>query len=233
MNILITRPEPKATELKNLLSKLNHHVEQIPLLAIKPRPPALWQAELTLIPQPNALIFVSMNAVKYFTEQTPPASYLNLPVFAPGQSTANLLKAQGFKYVYCPSNENSEGILSLPQLQLVQQQNILIICGSQGRELLAQTLETRGAHIYNLIVYESDRRKLNEQELNLLHQDYDLVIISSTEALRYWLALCPTSPAIHTVMTGQMQQLANSSGAKTLLLHSLSNKNILAQIKKL
>jgi uroporphyrinogen-III synthase len=58
-----------------------------------------------------------------------------------------------------PQQQSSEGLLTLPQLQQVSQQALLILRGQGGRELLAQELKARGARVDYAELY--GRRKVN------------------------------------------------------------------------
>ena len=234
MKILITRPEPKATELSLMLKEHGIDTEVVPLLEIHPIDANIWQAELAKLDAIDALIFVSTNAVECFMTGTIDPALKLLPTYALGQSTATLLKQHGFQQIfYPPLEENSEALLQLPQLQNVLGQNFLIIRGTTGREFLAKTLKSLGAHVHYLAVYQNHRCDLNPDELKKLHEHYDLILLTSTEALKYFLELKITTNAKITVMAGQMQQLAEHEHLENaLLLRSFSNQSICKYLTK-
>jgi uroporphyrinogen-III synthase len=234
MKILITRPEPKATELSIMLKNNGIDTEVVPLLDIHPIDSKIWQAELAKINAIDALIFVSTNAVECFMSGEIDPNLKNLPAYALGQSTATLLKKHGFQQIFYPSlDENSEALLQLPQLQNVLGQRFLIIRGTTGREFLAKTLKSLGAHVEYLPVYQNHRRDLSVDEMKKVQEHYDLILLTSTDALKYFLELNITTHAKITVMAGQMQQLAEREQLKNvLLLRSFSNQAICKYLTK-
>lgn len=234
MKILITRPEPKATELALMLKDHGIATEVVPLLEIHPIDPQIWQAELAKINAIDALIFVSTNAVECFMTGTIDPALKLLPTYALGQSTATLLKKHGFQQIFQPlTDENSEALLQLPQLQNVLGKRFLIIRGTTGREFLAKTLTNLGANVHYLAVYQNHRRDLSADAMKKLQEHYDVILLTSTEALKYFLELNITTDANLTVMAGQMQQLAEREQLKNvLLLRSFSNQAICKYLTK-
>lgn len=73
--------------------------------------------------------------------------------FAVGASTGEILKKAGFTVVV-PQEARTEGLLSLPQLNHIVNQPIVIMKGFGGRELLHDTLVTRGAKVTEWEVYK-------------------------------------------------------------------------------
>lgn len=235
MKILITRPQPKADELKKLCLEANILAEVVPLLRIKPRPILSWLAELKDLPALQALIFVSPNAAQCFMDNHVYQQFQSIPCFAPGKSTADILLAHGFQHVIFPTHEeNSEALLALPELQSVTGQHILIIRGTSGRELLADTLQARGAVSHYLAVYENSRNTLSPADIQRLNDDYDLVILTSTEALRYFLELRQTHAERITALPGMMSQLAEEFyPGKVISIASANNLYLLQLLKKM
>jgi uroporphyrinogen-III synthase len=77
---------------------------------------------------------------------------------------------------------DSEGLLALPELQQVAGKNVLIFRGDGGRELLGDTLNTRGAKVEYVTCYL--RRKPDLDSDALLTAAADAITLSSSEALR-------------------------------------------------
>jgi uroporphyrinogen-III synthase len=73
--------------------------------------------------------------------------------FAVGASTGHILRSAGLA-VIVPQEPRTEGLLSLQQLNLVVNQDIIIMKGFGGRELLHDTLATRGAKVVEWEVYK-------------------------------------------------------------------------------
>jgi uroporphyrinogen-III synthase len=77
----------------------------------------------------------------------------NICLFAVGASTGRILQNAGLAVVV-PQEARTEGLLALPQLNHVVDQSIVIMKGFGGRELLHDTLETRGASVSEWEVYK-------------------------------------------------------------------------------
>ena len=73
--------------------------------------------------------------------------------FAVGASTGRILDDAGLAVVV-PQEARTEGLLALPQLNHVDNQSVIIMKGFGGRELLHDTLTTRGAKVTEWEVYK-------------------------------------------------------------------------------
>jgi uroporphyrinogen-III synthase len=73
--------------------------------------------------------------------------------FAVGASTGRFLQNAGLAAVV-PKEARTEGLLALPQLNHLDNQSIIIMKGFGGRELLHDTLVTRGAKVAEWEVYK-------------------------------------------------------------------------------
>ncbi len=225
MKILITRPEPEATQLATLLLQDDIEARVLPLLHIR----FLNQnpAHQTLTPS-DALIFVSKNAVSAYPH--PP---IENACFAVGKSTAKLLTEKGFDCVLYPTDgEGSEALLALPELQVVKGRHFTIVCGVEGREVLEKTLIDRGALVSHLITYQTHFRPIEEKDLTLLHEHYDLIITTSTHGLGYLAKIADQhAPDLKrrpvTVLAGNMLQSALTLGFECpLLVRTFQNQDL-------
>ncbi len=77
----------------------------------------------------------------------------NVCFFAVGASTGDILQKAGFTVVV-PQEARTEGLLALPQLNHIVNQRIVIMKGFGGRELLHDSLVTRGAKVTEWEVYK-------------------------------------------------------------------------------
>ena len=77
----------------------------------------------------------------------------NICFFAVGASTGHILKNAGFTVVV-PQEGRTEGLLAMPQLNQVVDHSIVILKGFGGRELLHDTLVSRGANVTQWEVYK-------------------------------------------------------------------------------
>jgi len=129
-------------------------------------------------------IFISANAV----EKTLPTLQNHLPpqVIAVGKRTAQTLKAWGLTALCPPPPFNSEALLSMPQMQTVTGKQIVIFRGEGGRELLAETLQQRGATVNYVQVY---RRVQPPTPAWIANTQVDIIIVTSQEGLRNLFAM--------------------------------------------
>jgi uroporphyrinogen-III synthase len=93
MRLLVTRPEPEATRTAERLRALGHEPVMAPLLEaifLDPPQPAF---------QPAAILLTSGNGLRGLLRWSFPASWLDIPVFAVGDRTAEAARDAGFSKV--------------------------------------------------------------------------------------------------------------------------------------
>ena len=216
MKILITRPEPDASIDAEYYRNQGHSVTIVPLLQILPLPP-VGEVEHREGEGRPIWIFISKNAVRYFPLPWR-EKVKDWRTFAVGPSTAQLLQEQGFQNVLAPSTqEGSEALLALPELQNVKDQSFVIVRGTEGRELLADTLRARGATVNYLPVYEARPTELTPAQLTQLRQPYDQIILTSMPILKRALTLGISKHAGLLVLSHKMVEVAARQGWRVLL----------------
>jgi uroporphyrinogen-III synthase len=155
--VLVTRSGKSGEQLTDLLKSEGYQSCFTPTLKII--------KESLLLPAEDyqQAIFVSQNAVKYSVERSQLVKDL-LPtqLIAVGEGTAARLEQNGFDDVIIPESSNTEGLLELSSLQSIKGQQILLIKGRGGRELLEKTLSDRGAICYPLEVYSRVTEVIDE-----------------------------------------------------------------------
>ena len=177
VNVLVTRPQQQAHNLCNLIQKQGGMTLLLPTLDIIPLAVATQQIPTDV----DKVVFVSANAVNYG------AQYLTTlqpkHIFAIGKKTAQILqKTIQQPVTIAPEPYNSEALLQRIELQDLTNQKITIIRGQDGRDLLANTLRQRGAHVSYLNVYQ--RRQPVVDTTWLQHQQVDIVIVTSGQSLQ-------------------------------------------------
>ncbi len=208
-HIVITRPPAQANTLQSLLSVAGATSHLFPLIDIVAlQDYSAFEAQLTRLDSYDWAIFISSNAVQnampYMLKAWPqmPSS---LKFAAIGPSTAQSLAQYGISQVLVPEQRfDSESLLALPQMQAVQQQKVLIFRGVGGREVLADTLRTRGAEVDFAECY----RRINpQQNLATLYglwqkKQLDAIVLTSSEAMRYLLDMVEAEQAdwMHEVL---------------------------------
>lgn len=150
--ILVTRPAGQAEGLAARIGALGGTPVLFPTLAIAPPadPTAFGHAVVALARYDYAL-FVSPTSVERAWPEIrrqhdgwPPGV---VPV-AVGQGTARALAGQGLAgVVVADAGADSESLLALDVFADMTGKRVLIVRGAGGRELLADTLRTRGAEV--------------------------------------------------------------------------------------
>jgi len=119
---------------------------------------------------------------------------VGIDYFAVGPTSAQPLLDQGVSVVVPESGYSSEALLDLAALNAVQGEKIIIFRGGRGRDLLEQTLTSRGASVdccelYRRVVDPQNRQIIGE----LIQTKSPLVLIYSGQVLDALLAVAPES----------------------------------------
>jgi len=184
--ILITRPARQAAGLARAIAALGGRPFIFPAMVILPPDDrrALNKAQRELSSYDYA-VFVSANAAEYGVGDAA-AWPQELIAFAPGPGTAAALAAVGVTNVRVPATSmDSEGMLALPEFQKVSGKRVVIFRGGGGRELLGETLASRGASIDYVDCYRRARPESGAAGLEeaLREGRIDAVTLTSSEGL--------------------------------------------------
>ncbi len=213
-HIVVTRPAHQAEGLCAALQAAGGQTLLFPLLSIR----AVAGAERVQLEQVLARIaanafdlavFVSPNAI-HQSFQVLAACALgwpqDLPVAVVGKGSEQALASRGVlpACIIAPQERyDSEGLLALPALQAVAGQQVILLRGDGGRELIATTLRARGATVEYATCYHRDPPSVQEgaggsgtpgSPLRALQQLWqqaalDALILTSSEGLRHLYAL--------------------------------------------
>jgi uroporphyrinogen-III synthase len=154
VGVLVTRPELQAMPLCRLLESQGASTLRLPAVEIK----ALGDrralaAQLGALESFDLILFTSANAVRFggsFLDQK-----RDLTLAAIGPATARALNQAGYRVAVQPvGTTDSEGLLLHPRLEHLSGHRILMIKGTDGRQLLQQELTRRGATVVEVNVYE-------------------------------------------------------------------------------
>lgn len=194
MNVLITRPDERGQQLVEQLAEKGIFALHQPLFSIEKG------QELTALPaifaRLNAgdyVFAVSRNAVDYAVTALKETGFSwrnDLHYFAVGQGSAHYFCAQIEQSVNYPiQSENSEGLLTLPQMQTLEGKNVIILRAESGREFFSEQAQLRGASVQTVACYQ--RRvcdNLSEQLSLAKRAGIDTILISSGDMLDILLA---------------------------------------------
>lgn len=189
--VLVTRPKEQASHLCELI--INNGGEPIlfPTIEIQAIVDSGSLSEkFEKINDYDFVFFISQNAVNIAFEYYLDCSNISeRPVFiATGGSTANALRLRGIKnIIHAGMQADSESLLMLSELQEgnIKDKKILIVRGKGGRELLAKTLQARGAKFEYAEVYQRCLPAYEVNERQKVWQDMrtDAIIVTSNEGL--------------------------------------------------
>ena len=242
-SLLITRPEPQASELATLLRQQGCSAWVFPTIEIRPVTDTheLQQFRQAVHSQ-DLLIFVSQHAVNAISANTRQKQITAHTCIAIGKGTADALKTAGFTHIHYAQDilSNSEATLALPILQNVQDKTCWILRGNGGRELLPEALQQRGAHVHVVSCYERHLPKTSIKTLIDYWQQngFDMIICTSLEGLKNLWQLLETHHALLqktpiTVLSETMLRWAHAHGIKnTRFLASANNHDIVNWIRE-
>lgn len=211
--IAITRPIDQAKRLTALIEANGGASLLFPLIAIAPLEDySAFEVSIANIHEVDWAIFISTNAVQNamprliqklndFSQTHAQAhgtveSLHQLKFAAIGPTTAEALMRQGsaigLKNVLVPDTRfDSEALLNTPEMQAIFNQRVVIFRGVGGREVLAETLKKRGAHI----TFAESYHRINPQTDDTLlaravkQQACHALIVTSSEAMRHLIQL--------------------------------------------
>ncbi len=160
LTLLNTRPAHQADSLSKLVRQYHGQVLVCPTIEIQWRSPE--EVGIQSLSKVDKIIFISVNAIKGFLAHSCYLQYLNTlecrnsPIewYAIGQATQQYGMSQRLPLRLLSQEAfDSESLLAHPLMHTVKQQSILIVKGTGGRAILAETLSLRGAKVQCLEVY--------------------------------------------------------------------------------
>lgn len=194
--IAITRPVTQAKKLSALIRDSGGEAISFPLIDIVPlQDYSALDHTIQALQTYNWAIFISSNAVqngmpRLLTQFSELPQKLEFAAIGP--VTACELMQLGAPRVFVPKNRfDSESLLSLPEMQMMQGKQVMIFRGVGGREILADTLKARGA----LVTFAECYQRINPQSdclhLNQLWQNEQChaAVVTSSEAMRHLLEM--------------------------------------------
>lgn len=196
IGIAITRPVEQAKKLNALITRHGGIPISFPLIDIVPlRNYNAFDDTLNAIDHHDWAIFISSNAVqngmpRLLSKFNPLPPQLQFAAIGP--ATAAELTQMGASQVLIPKLRfDSESLLSLPEMQAMQNKCVMIFRGIGGREVLADTLKARGAHVTFAECYQRINPQSDCQLLEQLWQNKQChaIVVTSSEAMRHLFAM--------------------------------------------
>ena len=155
-SVVVTRPAATAAGLKARIRALGGVAIGLPGMAVRGTDDvAAATAALRQTRDADVVIFVSPNAVKFAYALCSLRFARRTQLCAVGAATARALKRRGVRNVAFPrERQDSEGLLALPELQILRGRRVMLIGAPGGRELLAQALRAQRARVTEIHVYQ-------------------------------------------------------------------------------
>jgi uroporphyrinogen-III synthase len=194
VRVLVTRPKAQSEELVNAVKEHGGVAIEFPVIETIERDAADVAQAMRELSEPDIVIFVSTNAVRFGFAFSGSAK-----VAAIGPATARVIEQRNHAVdIRSRDGFSSEHLLATPQFQDVAGKVIRIIRGNGGRELLARTLRNRGATVEYLEVYSRKAPEYADDEVaaveqQLLAGDINIVTIMSVDSLVNLIALLPST----------------------------------------
>ena len=191
VSVIVTRPQAQAETLKKTLSGLGAVVIALPGLEILPIKNNRLETTFLDLDRFQHVIFTSINAACLGMDHLDsywPQWPVGIEWYAVGAGTAKIL-AKFHIQAHLPEKYHSEGLLALPGLQNLAEQNVLIVKGEGGRPLLADTLKARGAELKFADVYRRGCPSVCADKQRQVQQALDangplIMVVSSIESLK-------------------------------------------------
>lgn len=193
VGVLVTRPRTQSAELVAAIEEAGGSAFCFPVLEIAPLDENLVSTNAAALARPDIVIFVSQNAVEYGLRYSDGGL-----LAAIGPATAAAISSAGRIVDIQPAaGFDSEHLLAEPVFRDVAGKQVRIIRGSAGRELLAEELESRGAHVEYLSVYErrlpkTSPRTLADLESRWRQGGINFITVMSVQSFRNLVALLPS-----------------------------------------
>lgn len=137
-------------------------------------------------------IFISRTAAKLALEwlgqycaMVPEALPIGMEYYAVGKGTASVLQQHHMTVSVPDETADSEGLLALPSLNVVDGEKIIIFCGKGGRLVLTEELRQRGATVSRCELYRREPLDTYATQINQLLSEAapELIVVHSGELL--------------------------------------------------
>jgi uroporphyrinogen III methyltransferase/synthase len=191
--IVLTRNKEQSVELRNKLESLGAEVLELPLIKVSPYcDPKALDDVFTEIGSYEWIVFTSRNGVQYFFDFffkrfKDIRCIGGLRIACVGQGTAAALETYHLEVDFMPEEALSENLADgLTEFQNLENTKILVITGNLNRDILVQTLETKGQAIVDTLkVYETHLEDLtNSQDVkNFRQKGADAIVFASSSAI--------------------------------------------------
>jgi uroporphyrinogen-III synthase len=195
LTVLVTRPQAQAQALCRALADAGATVRHLPGVAIAPIGDTEHaRRHLEELARYDAVVFLSANAVQgaLAIDAKLRGRLAQVRVYAVGAASVDALAIAGIEAT-APAEPTSEGILALPVFarEAIAGRRVGIVSGGRGRDVLAEQLRARGAHVSQVFVYRRERPSFTATEINarIGAAAPDVLVATSAETLENLAAM--------------------------------------------
>lgn len=188
--VLVTRPDAQSRQLCDLITGAGGRYFRFPVLEIADsHKPEELQEAIRQLDSFDIAIFISANAVErvLLPLQASRVWPQAVAIAVIGKRSAEEVARFGLAVDLCPEHQfDSDGLLALPELQLITNKKIIIFRGNGGRDYLANQLHDRGAEVCYVEAYQRRRPMDSDVEAlkRFLQQDKCIITAYSNESLQ-------------------------------------------------
>lgn len=215
MPLLVREPLPETPEQRTLLQDLDNFSH---VIAVSP-----FAARLLL------------DHIDNWWPQMP----LGLQWYGVGSGTSSVFARSGLKARQPKQGWTSEALLELPSLQNLAGDKVLLARGEQGRELIRETLEQRGAKVSVMPLYRRAQPYYPPEQVDEIFGDFrpEVVIALSGETLNNLNELATdhhTSlrKALVVIPAERVARQAEAAGFRNLIVPAgLDDQNLVASVE--
>ncbi|MBX7072898.1 MAG: uroporphyrinogen-III C-methyltransferase [Pirellulales bacterium] len=189
--VIVTRADEQQNELRRLLEQQGAQVLSSPAIVIgAPADQAAVDDAIARLSSYDWLVFSSANGVRYFLERLillggDLRALGGARIAAIGSGTSEALMRYRLKSDLQPQDYRAEALAGA-LAPLVRDKHCLLLRASRGREVLSERLQEAGAHVDQVIVYQS--RDANEPDASvaaaLSGGDADYLTVTSSAIAR-------------------------------------------------
>lgn len=239
-SVLVTRPVHKQGGITQMLESHGANVSSLATIEIAPVTErdseyARLKQHILDLDLFDIIICISANAAQYAGElidQYWPQLPVQLKWFAIGQATREKLQEFDIFAQNSTAGHDSEALLAIADLQCLKNSKVLILKGTAGREVLSQTLQSRGALVCEANLYNRLIPVYTDQYLKdaLYNSSLSAILITSGEALCNLTTIAKGSQSqfdLKQLMTCQVivpsnrvAQIASTQGYQSIIVAS-------------
>lgn len=240
--ILICRPQPEAERLAAGFRDAGADARVMPLIAREPLPedPATRTLILNLDEFAH-VIAVSPYAAGLLLEWLDewwPQTPAGVRWYGVGAGTSAVLSDYGLHTRQPETGHTSEDLLKLPELATLDHEKVLLVRGQEGRELIPQTLEHRGARVTVLPLYRRFCPDYDRATLKAMLNDFspEAIVTLSGETLNNLIALSNNTGhnLENTLLVVPVERIAEQARLaglrRTCIPGSLADSSIVAAV---